>query len=114
MDQVVVFWIVLGVSGFGLALALQMRAMVAKVLAISVAAQYPQVHHNDVRAVVRASPLAEAPAEFSAELSGMRDWVREQHSGAVGHLARARRWSVLLPVIVLVLAAIGRFKLGVF
>ena len=110
----VVFWIVLGVAGFGWALALQMRAMVAKVLAISVTAQYPQVHHNDIRAVVRASPLAAAPAEFSVELNGVRDWVRAQHSGAVGHLARARRWSVILPVIVLVLAAYGRYKLGAF
>ncbi len=114
MDQVIVFWIVLGVTGFGWALALQMRMMVAKVLAISVAAQYPQVHHNDIRAVVRASPLAVAPAGFSAELKGMRDWVRERHSGAVGHLARARRWSVILPVVVLVLAVVGRFKLGAF
>ncbi len=114
MDQTIVFWIVLGVVGFGLALALQMRFMVAKVLAISVAAQYPELHHNDVRAVVLASPLADAPVEFSAELSAVRNQLREQHPGAVGHLARARRWSVILPFVVLVIAAFGRFKLAAF
>ncbi len=114
MDQIVIFWIVLGLAGFGLALALQMRMMVAKVLSISVGASYPKLHHNDVRAVVRASPLVAVPAEFSAELNGVRDWLREQHPGAVSHLARARRWSVILPFVVLAIAALGRFKLGAF
>ena len=108
------FWIVFGVAGFGLALALQMRVLVAKVLRFSVAAKYPKLHHNDVRAVVRASPQSEAPAVFSAEFNDMRDWVRDQHPAAVGHLARARRWSVILPLVILVVAAVGRFKLGAF
>ena len=114
MDPVLIFWIIFGLAGFALALAVQMRVVVAKVLRMSVAAQFPELADADARLAVRASPPGPVSGEANVHVMEVRDWVRAQHPGAVSHLARARFWSRVLPVVVVVILAIGRFRLEAF
>lgn len=113
MAQAVGFWIVFGVAAFGWALAVQMRMLIARVLRISVEAQHGDLHPNDVRAIVRAAPADAAPDGLPETLNQVRVWVKGEHPQAIAHLAKARRWSMILPIVVLVIVMAGRFGLGV-
>ena len=113
MNAELAFWILFGVALFALALAVQMRLMVAKVLRVSVAAHHRDLPADEVALSVRASPPGPVSGEASPQVMEVRDWVRAQHPGAVAHLARARRWSRVMPVVVIVILAIGRIGLGV-
>ena len=113
MAQTIAFWLVLGLAGFAWALAVQMRIVVAKVLRLAVRAEYPDLHDNDVRAIVRASVSAAEGQGLPPGLQGVHAWLRSTHGRAVGHLGRARRASLLLLPVIAVILVIGRAGLGV-
>lgn len=113
MTQTIAFWLVLGLVGFAWALAVQMRMVVAKVLRLSVRAQYDDLHEADMKAIVRAS-VSEAQGQGLPEpLRAVHGWLRGEHPAAIRHLALARRTSQVLPPVLVVILVIGRVGLGV-
>ncbi len=111
MDKTVLFWILFGVIGFAFALAVQMRVVIAKVLRMSAKAKFPETHDRDLVAIVRSTP--DRAADLVSGLQPIKAYIQQNHGGAVRHLSIARRYSMILPVILLGVVAIGRFGLGV-
>ncbi|MEM7330052.1 MAG: hypothetical protein AAF437_15020 [Pseudomonadota bacterium] len=115
MDKTVVFWILFGGVGFAFALAVQMRVMVALVLRRALKAWQPELEdrlkaNSVVIAAANRGPLA---ADSEAWLSDAVTYLRDHYPLPLGHLRMARRYSVILPVILILLIALGRFGLGV-
>lgn len=115
MDKTVLFWIVLGGLGFAFALAVQMRVVVALVLRRALMAWQPafedRVKANE--AVVLAAATTPVPSDTDAEVAAAAAHLRETYSMPLGHLRTARRYSVILPVLLLAVLGLGRVALGV-
>lgn len=106
--QLVLFWIVTGLVAFGWALSVQMRIMVALVLRRALAAQDPALQDRHL-----ANPLVvRAAADAEDEDRSVRH-LRESYPAALRHLRRARWYSLVLPVCLLLTLGVGRFGLGV-
>lgn len=109
------FWILLGGLAFGFALAVQMRMMIALVLRRALKAW--NAAFEDRAKANAAVILAAAPGDFADELDAdakaAAAHLRSTYPNPLAHLRTARRYSLILPVLLLVLLAIGRVVLGV-
>lgn len=115
MEKLVLFWIMLGVLGFALALAVQMRVMIALVLRRALKAWRPafedrEMANTAVMLAASAAPVAEAEQQDVAEAV---DHLRSVYPNPLAHLRTARRYSLFLPVALVALLALGRIVLGV-
>jgi len=109
--EALIFWIVFGVVGFALALGLQMRVLVAKVLRMAAKAKFPEASDADLVLVVKATP--DHTEALPPGLTEISVFLKHTYDGAVRHLTLARRSSTYLPVLLLIVVFIGRFVLGV-
>lgn len=115
MDKTVVFWILLGVLGFAFALAVQMRVMVALVLRRALKAWRPAFEDRASanKVVILAAATAPEPEDTQSELTEAAQHLRTTYPMPLGHLRTARRYSVILPILLLLLLGLGRAALGV-
>ncbi|MEO1659590.1 MAG: hypothetical protein AAFR51_01275 [Pseudomonadota bacterium] len=122
MAKIVLFWILLGGTGFAFALAVQMRMMIALVLRRALKAWRPVFEDRGLanQAVILAArdeASNEASDEQDADVNGdvhaAAQHLRATYPNPLNHLRTARRYSVVTPVLVLALFAFGRFGLGV-
>lgn len=115
MTKIVVFWILLGGLAFGFALAVQMRMMIALVLRRALKAWNAAFEDRAKAnaAVVRAAAPGDLAADLDADLEAAAKHLRTTYPNPVAHLRTARRYSLVLPILLLVLIAIGRVVLGV-
>jgi len=115
LDKTVLFWIVLGGLGFAFALAVQMRVVVALVLRRALNAWRPvfadRVNAN--QAVVLAAAAGAVPGDTDAAMCDAVDHLRATYPMPLEHLRKARRYSVILPFLLLGLLGLGRVVLGV-
>ena len=113
MMALVWFWIVLGGLGFGFALAVQMRIMIALVLRRALQAWRDGFEHRAAAdsVIVNAASQEDASGD-QAHLLGVQH-LRTTYPMPLSHLRAARRASYLLPPLMLVWLALGRFGLGV-
>lgn len=115
MDKTVIFWILFGLIGFGFALALQMRVVVALALRRALKAWrgdlQDRLKANQV--VVWAAGSKPLPDATEPWLSEAVAYLRATFPMPLNHLKIARRFSVILPALLIVLIAMGRFGLGV-
>lgn len=115
MDKTVLFWILFGVLGFGFALAVQMRVMVALVLRRALKAWRTDLEDRAKAnsAVVWAAGSKPLPDATKPWLSEAVAHLQATYPMPLNHLRKARRYSTILPVLLIVLVAVGRFGLGV-
>ena len=115
MDKTVLFWILFGLLGFAFALAVQMRVMVALVLRRALKAWRP-VFEDRVKAnqvVILAAGADPWPDETESDLVAGAQHLRDTYPLPLGHLHKARRYSVIAPVLLVILLALGRVVWGV-
>ncbi|MHA7899256.1 MAG: hypothetical protein ACX94B_05280 [Henriciella sp.] len=110
-----IFWILFGVLGFAFALAVQMRMMIALVLRRALKAWRASFEDRGKanRAVVLAAGTAPLSSELEGDLGEAVAHLRETYPKPLGHLRTARRYSLVTPVLLLALLALGRTVLGV-
>jgi len=115
LDKTVVFWIVLGGLGFAFALAVQMRVIVALVLRRALRDWRPAFEDrmNANQAVILAAGAEPLSGETDAEMADAAAHLRATYPMPLGHLRTARRYSVILPILLLGLLGLGRLALGV-
>lgn len=115
MEKVVLFWILCGVVGFGFALAVQMRMMIAVVLRRALKAWRPVFEDRVLanQAVMKAAAPALAETGDDQDLSDAISHLRDTYPNPLQHLRTARRYSIVMPVLLLALLALGRTVLGV-
>ena len=115
MDRTVLFWILIGGLGFGFALAVQMRMMIALVLRRALKA-WNAVFDDRIKAnqavMLAARPTADLESD-DADLLAAATHLRETYPNPLAHLQTARRYSLILPVLLLAVLALGRAALGV-
>ena len=114
MAKIVLFWILLGSVGFAFALAVQMRMMIALVLRRALKAWRPVFEDRELanQAVILAAGV-EASVQEDGDIADAAKHLRETYPNPLNHLRTARRYSVVTPVLLIGLLAIGRFALGV-
>ena len=115
MEKLVLFWIMLGVLGFAFALAVQMRVMIALVLRRALQAWRPALQDRElanaaVMLAASAEPVADAEQQ---DLADAVDHLRSVYPNPLAHLHTARRYSLIMPVLLVALLALGRTVLGV-
>ena len=115
MDKTVLFWVLIGGLGFALALALQMRVITALVLRRALKAWREEfadrVSANAaVVAAANKAPIAEALAPLAREAA---QHLRDTYPNPLAHLRTARRYSMILPILLLGVLALGRLVWGV-
>ena len=115
MDKTVLFWILFGVLGFAFALAVQMRVVTALVLRRALGAWRESFLDREKanRAVILAAGGAPLSSEIDTDTQDATRHLRDTYASALGHLRTARRYSIIAPVLLLGLVAIGRTVLGV-
>ncbi|MEE2929815.1 MAG: hypothetical protein VX599_03790 [Pseudomonadota bacterium] len=115
MDKTVLFWILFGVLGFAFALAVQMRIVTALVLRRALGAWREGFADRAKanRAVILAAGATPLTGDLETEMTEAVTHLRETYASALGHLRTARRYSIVAPVLLLALVAIGRTILGV-
>ena len=101
MALTVGFWIVLGVLGFALALAVQMRLMIGVVVARALRARDPALE-------IAASRLAVVKAANGETGEPEIDHINTTYPAQVRQLQLARRVSTVLPILILALLILGR------
>ena len=109
------FWLLFGVLGFAFALAVQMRIVTALVLRRALGA-WREVfldRQKANRAVILAAGATPLADNLEPDMPEAVAHLRETYSSALGHLRTARRYSIVTPVLLLALVAIGRTILGV-
>ncbi len=115
MTKIVVFWILLGGLAFGFALAVQMRMITALVLRRALkawnAAFEDRVKAN--AAVVYAAGREALREDEDSDLRAAVEHLRTIYPNPLSHLRTARRYSLVLPVLLLLVAAFGRLVWGV-
>ena len=115
MDKTVLFWILFGVLGFAFALAVQMRIVTALVLRRALGAWREAFVDREKanHAVVLAASAAPLSGDLERETQDAVAHLKDTYASALGHLRTARRYSIIAPVLLLGLVAIGRTVLGV-
>lgn len=115
MAKIVIFWILLGSLGFAFALAVQMRMMIALVLRRALKAWRPEFEDRVKANAAVVAAASEAPIPESTPSGQVEaiEHLRSTYPNPLSHLRRARRYSVLTPVLLLALLAVGRTVLGV-
>lgn len=116
MDKTVLYWILCGGVGFAFVLAVQMRVMVALVLRRALRDWRPDFEDRNLAngAVMLAASRGDLVDIDPSSLRIAAEHLRSTYPLPLGHLRKARRYSVILPVILLALIAMGRLALGVF
>ena len=116
MSKIVLFWILLGGVGFAFALAVQMRMMIALVLRRALktwnADFEDRLQANQAVMLAAASGPVSEPLE--PPMSAAVEHLRATYPNPIRHLQTARRYSVVTPIILLVLLGLGRTVLGAF
>ena len=108
MDKTLLFWILMGGLGFAFALAIQMRMITALVLRRALKA-WREDYADRVKAnAVVVAAAGRAPIEDDAVA-----YMRETYPSPLAHLRSARRYSVILPVLLVGVLALGRLVWGV-
>ncbi|MEL6413946.1 MAG: hypothetical protein AAFQ15_03280 [Pseudomonadota bacterium] len=115
MAKIVIFWILLGGLGFAFALAVQMRVMIALVLRRALKAWRPEFEDRIKAnaAVIAAAGEQPIPDDMAAEMMTAVEHLRVTYPNPLSHLRTARRYSVVTPVLLLAVLAMGRTILGV-
>ena len=115
MAKVVFFWIVLGGLAFAFALAVQMRMMIALVLRRALKAWNTAFEDRAKanQAVVLAASQAGSGDVLEPEMTAAVTHLRTTYPNPLSHLRTARRYSLVTPVLLVVLLALGRVILGV-
>ncbi|MFN4024497.1 MAG: hypothetical protein ACK4MQ_06680 [Hyphomonas sp.] len=102
------FWALLVIILFAIALAAQMRMMISLVLRRALAAKFGgQPNDVEYRAAILSAGRGPADSEAGKHLEA--DYPRP-----LAHLALARRVSMFAPLLLLIVVAAGRFWLGAF
>ena len=113
MTAIILFWIVLGGLGFGLALAIQMRILTALVLARALKAwRTGLAPHMLANMAVRAAASRVDPVGDPLHIEAV-EHLRATYPQPLSHLQTARRACWLLPAGILLWLALGRFIFGV-
>ena len=115
MAKIVIFWILLGGLGFAFALAVQMRMMIALVLRRALKAWRGEFEDRAKAnaAVILAAGAADTEVDPEPALQDAAQHLRETYPKPLAHLKTARRYSVVTPVLLLVLVIVGRTVPGV-
>lgn len=115
MDKTVLFWVVIGVLGFAFALAVQMRVITALVLRRALRAWNTELEDRVKAntAVVWAAGAKPLPDDAKPWLQSAQAHLQETYPNPLAHLRTARRYSVILPVLLVGVLALGRFALGI-
>ena len=115
MDKTVLFWILVGGLGFAFALALQMRVITALVLRRALKAWRDEfadrVSAN--AAVIAAANKAPMPDALAPAAREAAQHLRDTYPNPLAHLRMARRYSTILPVLLIGVLALGRLVWGV-
>ena len=115
MDKTILFWILVGGLGFAFALAVQMRVVTALVLRRALGAWREElqdrVKANQV--VIGAAGPGGAPPESEAWLTDAVTHLQATYPSPLRHLRTARRFSLITPLLLLSVLALGRFVWGV-
>lgn len=116
MDKSVLFWILFGALGFAFALAVQMRVLIALVLRRALKAWNADLDNREKAnlVVVQAAARTSDTVEQEPWLQKSVAHLRETYPAPLKQIQIARRFSVLIPVLMIAYLAIGRFSLGVF
>ena len=115
MAKIVMFWILVGGLGFAFALAVQMRMMIALVLRRALKA-WRGVFEDRVkanRAVILAAGATQSASDTDPDIKDAVEHLRSTYPNPLVHLRTARRYSLLTPVLLVVVLGIGRTVLGV-
>lgn len=110
MDKIVLFWILFGGIAFAFALAVQMRVMIAIVLRRALMARETELGRADANAAIM---LAAGGKDDRAAQDPRVLHLVESYPNPLHHLRRARRASIITPVLLFALVLIGRFGIGV-
>ena len=115
MDKTVLFWILFGILGFAFALAVQMRVVTALVLRRALGAWRDGFTDRETanQAVILAAGATPLADDLEPEMTEAVEHLQTTYASALGHLRTARRYSIVAPVLLLGLVAIGRIVLGV-
>ena len=115
MAKIVVFWIVLGGLAFAFALAVQMRMMIALVLRRALKAWNDAFEDRGKanQVVVVAAAPDEQSSEIDAETKDAVVHLRTTYPNPLSHLRTARRYSLVTPILLVLVLAVGRVILGV-
>ena len=114
MDKTVLFWVLIGGLGFAFALALQMRVITALVLRRALKAWREEfadrVSAN--QAVVAAASKAPLPDALAATERNAAQHLRNTYPIPLNHLRMARRYTAILPGLLIGVLALGRLVWG--
>lgn len=112
---IIVFWTLVVLAVFAFALALQMRVMIGIVLRKALIARDKELDAGKANAAIS---WAANPAGLPPDA---RQWLRDQvsillaeYQKPLSHLRIARRWCIIAPALVVLLLAVGRYRLGMF
>lgn len=108
MDKTLLFWILVGGLSFGFALALQMRMITALVLRRALKAWREDYADRAKANAVVVAAASQAPAEDEAVA-----YMQATYPSPLAHLRAARRYSVILPALLVGVLALGRLVWGV-
>lgn len=108
MDKTLLFWILVGGLGFGFALAVQMRMITALVLRRALKAWREDYADRAKANAVVVAAASQAPAADDAVA-----YMQATYPSPLAHLRTARRYSVILPVLLVGVLAFGRLVWGV-
>lgn len=108
MDKTLLFWILVGGLSFAFALAVQMRVITALVLRRALKAWREEFADRVKANAVVVAAASGAPAETEAVA-----YMQDTYPSPLAHLRTARRYSVILPVLLVGVLALGRLVLGV-
>ncbi|MEL7109067.1 MAG: hypothetical protein AAGJ68_07670 [Pseudomonadota bacterium] len=115
MDKTVLFWGVIGALGFAFALAVQMRVITAMVLRRALKAWNTDLEDRVKAnsAVVWAAGAKPLPYDAKPWLQSASAHLKKTYPNPLAHLRTARRYSVILPVLLICVLALGRFVWGI-
>lgn len=115
MDKTILFWGVIGVLSFAFVLAVQMRVITALVLRRALKAWNTELEDRMKAntAVIWAAGVKPLPEDAKPWLQSARAHLQETYPNPLAHLRTARRYSIVLPVLLISILALGRFVWGV-
>ena len=102
MAGTIAFWVLLGISAFAFALAIQMRVLIGVIVARALRAR-------DKALPIRESRLAVVKAGNGEVGSAEADYIHATYPAQVAQLRLARRVSVVAPVLIVAVLFIGRY-----